>query len=96
LQFNIVVVLSAHPLVVVVDRDREDLLGAVLTDDVLAQLFVETLRSRDMRERWLRPASRSLLFFDDLTTELNALVADVDRSGSGDQTPNLLLAFPTK
>ena len=42
-------VAEAQPLVVVVDGDREDLLGALLADDVLVELFLDVARRRDVR-----------------------------------------------
>ncbi len=43
----VVIELGVDALVVVVDRHGEDPLGAVLADDILVQLLVETLRGRN-------------------------------------------------
>ena len=45
-----------EPLVVVVDGDGQDLLGAVLADDVLVELFLDLARRRDVGEErsWAR------------------------------------------
>ena len=39
---------EAEPFVVVVDGDRQDLLGAVLADDVLIELLLDRARGRDV------------------------------------------------
>ena len=45
-----------QPLVVVVDGDGEDLLGAVLADDVLVELLLDLARGGDVGEQrsWAR------------------------------------------
>src|SRR5690606_10316857 len=87
LQFDVVIALETgvDPLVVVVDSDREDLLRPVLADDVLVELLVELARGRDPGYGRLRPRRLWLLLLDDLPAELNALVADIDLIGAGDQ-----------
>ena len=85
---------GADALVVVVDGDGEDLLGLLLADDVLAQVVEDLLRRRgalagaDLRLR--RPRR---LFIDDLAAQLDALVADVDGAGAGDQALDLVLVL---
>ena len=81
-------------LVVVVDGDGEDLLGLLLADDVLAQLLVEQLRRRDRAGRAAFAfAGPRCLFLDDLAAQLDALVADVDGAGPGDQPLDLILVL---
>src|SRR5690606_28613653 len=76
------------PLVVVVDGDREDLLGVLLADDVVVEKALDLLRRR---EGHLRAALLPLVLLgDDVVAEPNALVADVD-GRSCDQLPNLPL-----
>src|SRR3712207_9112202 len=65
-----------HPLVVVVDGDRERALGLVLADHVLLEEVVDLLGLRQLVELQVR-GLRELLF-DDLVAEVDALVADVD------------------
>ena len=77
-----------HPLVVVVDRDREDLLRLVLTDDVVVQEVEDLARLGQVLETDLRGLGE--LLFDDVVAQLDALVADVD-AGPGDQLLDLLL-----
>src|SRR5207253_10591844 len=75
-------------LVVVVDRDGQDLLGALLADDVLIEDGLDLGGLREAAE-----LARLLLFpllRDDVVTELDALVADVD-GGPGDQLADLPL-----
>ena len=44
-------VAGVDPLVVVVDRDREDLLGPLLADDVLVERVLDLARVRELRRR---------------------------------------------
>ena len=89
-QLDVVVVRGAelHPLVVVVDGDREDLLRVVLTDDVVVQELEDLTRLGQLVEAQLGGLGELLL--DDLVAEVDALVADVD-PGTGDQLLDLLL-----
>src|SRR5207244_11186871 len=86
---------GVDPLVVVVDRDREDLLGPLLANDVLVERFLDLARAGQGRRRALGPRRLEHLLFDDLLAEVDALVADVDAL-AGDQLANLLLALPAE
>src|SRR5690606_21708153 len=77
-------------LVVVVDRDRERALGALLADDVGVEELEDLTRLGELDEPQLARLGELLL--DDLIAELDALVADVD-AGAGDQLLDLLLAL---
>ena len=77
-----------HALVVVVDGDRQGALGALLADHVLVQDRVDLLRLRKVLELERR-GSRELLV-DDLVTEVDAFVADID-AGPGDELLDLTL-----
>ena len=81
---------GAHPLVVVVDRDREDLLGVVLTDDVLGEEVVDLVRLWQLGERDLLRGGQLLV--DDLVAEIDALVTDV-YPGPGDELLDLFLGL---
>jgi len=91
LELDLTVVLShLDALVVVVDGDGEGALRLLLRDDVVVQDAVDVARARQVVEIELR-RSRELLV-DDLVTEVDALVADVD-AGTGDQLLDLPLAL---
>ena len=81
-------------LVVVVHRDREDLLRAVLPDDVLVEDRLDVRRLRDRGRAGVRLVLLDLLR-DDVVAEPDALVADVDR-GPSDELLHLLLRFPAE
>jgi hypothetical protein len=73
---------------VVVDGDREGALGSILADDVLLQDVVDLARLRQVLQ--LEGRRRRQLLVDDLVTEVDALVADVD-TWAGDQLFDLPL-----
>ena len=80
-------------LVMVVDRDREDALGAVLADHIIVEDLADLRRSRDavasLDQRRLR------FLADDVVAELDALVADED-GGAGDELAHLMLRLPAE
>ena len=80
-------------LVVVVDGYRERLLGLVLTDDVAVEEVIDLARLRQLVEAELTGLGE--LFLDDLVTQVDALVADVD-ARARDQLLDLLLALPAE
>jgi hypothetical protein len=84
------VCLMFEPFVVVVDGDREHLLGMVLTDDVVVEDFTDLLRGRNtvarLRQRGL------VLLADDVRTQLDALGANED-GRPGNEFAHLALAF---
>src|SRR5213592_2570612 len=86
--------LRVDALVVVVDRDRQDLLGALLADHVLVEDLLDLGRLRHRRG-----GRESLLLVDllgdDVVAEVDALVADVD-DRAGDQLADLVLALATE
>ena len=85
----------AHPdpLVMVVDGHGQVPLGGVLPDHVLVEERMDLRRLGQLLER--RSLGLVHLGLDDLVTQLDALVADVD-PGTGDQLLDLLLALPTE
>src|SRR6266567_5632411 len=93
LDVGIAVRAGLHALVVVVDGDRQDLLGLLLPDDVVVQVLVDLTGLGEVVELDLG-ALRELLF-DDLVAEIDALVADV-HTGTGDELLDLLLALPAE
>src|ERR1700719_5400805 len=84
------VCLMFEPFVVVVDGDREHLLGMVLTDDVVVEDFTDLLRGRNtvarLRQRGL------VLLADDVRAQLDALGANED-GRPGNELAHLVLAL---
>src|SRR5439155_4188478 len=85
-------VAGVDPLVVVVDGDRQDLLGPLLADDVLVEGELDLAGVGELGDRRLGLRRLEHLLFDDLLAEVDALVADVDAL-AGDELPDLLLAL---
>ena len=81
-----------EPLVVVVDRDREDLLRLVLADHVLVEDAADLVRRRQVGLGALAALVGGGLLADDVVAQLDALVADEHRR-AGDQLPHLVLAL---
>jgi hypothetical protein len=78
---------------VVVDRHCERPLGLFLRDDVVVQDGVDVPRTREVVEVELSRGRQLLV--DDLVTEIDALVANVD-AGAGDQLLTCRWLFPQK
>src|SRR6202035_3749222 len=82
--------LVVEPLVVIVDRDREHLLGVILADDVVVEDLADLLRRRDavagLYQRGL------VLLADDVYAQLDALVAD-EHGRPGNELAHLVLAL---
>jgi hypothetical protein len=82
--------LDFDPLVVVVDRDRQLLLGAFLADDVLVEELLDFLR------RGQRGAGAAVLetivVRNDVVADLDALIADEHRR-PGDELPDVVLVL---
>jgi hypothetical protein len=73
---------------VVVDRDGERTLRTLLADHVLVQDLPDLLRLRQVLE--LEGRGSGELLVDDLVTEIDAFVTDID-AGAGDQLLDLAL-----
>ncbi len=86
---------GVDPLVVVVDGDRQDLLGPILADDVLVEGERDLARVGELRRRRLRLRLVEHLLLDDLLAQVDALVADVDAL-TRDQLADLFLALPAE
>src|SRR6266849_3785576 len=82
-------------LVVVVYRDRKDLLGEFLPDHVLVQYPADFPGRRQVGFGGLAALVRGAFLADDVVAQLDALVADEHRR-SGDQLPHLMLALAAK
>ncbi len=81
--------LDLEPLVVVVDGDRELLLGLLLADDVLVQELLDLHRHR---ERGPRAPIELVVVRDDVVADLDALIADED-GRSGNQLADVVLVL---
>ena len=79
-----------EPFVVIVDGDREHLLGMVLTDDVVVEDFADLLRGRNAVARFRQRGL--VLLADDVHAQLDALVANED-GRPGDELAHLVLAL---
>ena len=77
-------------LVVVIDRDGQGSLGALLADHVLVEDILDFAGSRDLGNRFGNFAL--FVLRQDLIAERDALIANVDRR-SGDELPNRILGF---
>ena len=83
--------LRVDPLVMVVDRDRENLLGAFLADHVLVEHALDL--GRLGHRRGLAEGLFAVgLLGDDVVTEVDAFVADIDRRAR-DQLADFVLAL---
>src|SRR6202023_912267 len=82
--------LVVEPLVMVVDGDREHLLGMVLADDVVVEDFADLLRRRDAVARFHQRGL--VLLADDVHAQLDAFVADED-GRPGNELAHLVLAL---
>ena len=87
-----------HAFVVVVDRDREHLLGAILADDVRIEVFIDLGWGGQFSERQTRlgGSRRGGFFVDDLAAQIHAFVADVDRARASNQPADLILTLTAK
>src|SRR3984885_7055607 len=86
----VVLGLTIEPLVVVMDGDREHLLGMALADHVVVQDLADFLRRRNPVARLHQ---RGFVFLaNDVHAELNAFVADED-GRARDQLPDFVLAL---
>ena len=89
-----VVVLGVdQPLVVVMDGDRQDLLGAVLVDDVRVELLLDLARGRDVGEEGLGDPSPPPLLVEDRLAELDAFAANVDVARPFDERADVAVAL---
>ena len=85
--------LGLQPLVVVVDRDRQHLLRAVLADDVIVEDSLDLLGLGELLAGLLRLLLE--LLADDVVAELDTLVADENRR-TGNQLSDFVLALATE
>jgi hypothetical protein len=79
-----------EPLVVIVDGDREHLLGVALPDHVVVEHLADFLRSRDAVARLHQRGL--VLLADNVHAQLDAFIADENR-GPRDQLADLMLTL---
>src|SRR5262249_51372352 len=90
-KFDVVVLgLIVKSLVVIVNGDREHLLGMVLADHIVIENLADFLRRRDAVARFYQPGL--VVLADDVHAQLDAFVADVD-SCAGNELAQLVLAL---
>ena len=77
----------------IVDRDRKDLLGALLSDHIFVENRFDFLRLRQLIVAAIRAVVE--LLANNIVTEFNALVADEDRR-TRNQLANFVLTFATE
>ena len=97
LHFAAALLIHLDALVVVVNRDRQLLLGGVLADHVLIQVLFQFQRLGELTGRAI--ALLMPVVFDDRIADCNAFVADVGAriiAGGGDQFTDDVLAFMTE
>ena len=75
------------------DGDGEDLLGAVLADDVLVEVFLDLARGRDVGEEVLGDAAAAAFLVEDRLAELDAFAANVDVARTLDERADVAVAF---
>src|SRR5262245_21360436 len=86
----VVLGLVLETLVVIMDRDREHLLGVILTDDIVVKNFAYLLRGRNAVARLHQGGF--ILLADDVHAQFDALLAD-ENGRAGDELAHLVLAF---
>ena len=89
--------LNLDALVVVVDRDRELLLGLFLADDVFVEELLDVLRNRQRGAAGAGAAASFELVVvrDDVVADLDALIAD-EHGRARDQLANVVLVLVTE
>src|SRR5437867_2788449 len=73
----------------------EGLLGSLLPDDIVAELFINLLGCWYLACMQTRLRDGSLLLFDDLSTEVDAFITNVDTSRTSDESLYLVLTLAT-
>src|SRR5262249_18083920 len=86
----VVLGLMVETLVVIMDRDREHLLGVILTDDIVVKNFAYLLRGRNAVARLHQRGL--VLLADDVHAQFDAFIAD-KYGRAGDELAHLVLAL---
>jgi hypothetical protein len=99
LQFYIILALlssTVDALVMVIDGDRQNFLGPVLANNPLIQLLIDLLGGRNSIELEFGGGRGGVIFLKDVSTQINALVADENVIGSGNQPIDFFLGALAK
>ena len=75
---------GGQPFVMIVDGNRERLLGVWLADNVLVEKFLDRSRAGDGAEQWRGAAELAFFLTDDVVGQVNAICTDVNVAGSFD------------
>ncbi len=86
----VVLGLVVEPLVVIVDGDREHLLGVILPDHVVVEHLADFLRRRNAVARLHQRGF--VLLADDVHAEFDALIAD-EHGRAGNELAHFVLAL---
>ena len=82
-----------EPFVVVMHGDRENLLGALLADDISIELLFQLARGGNVGEERLGHAPPLALLVEDLLAELDAIAADINVAGTFHQRAHVAVAL---
>ena len=85
-----------QPLVVAVDGDGQQLLGAVLTDDVLIQFLHQFPGRRNSAEELFVSAAAAFFLVQDRRAQIDALTADIDVVRAFHQRTHFTVVFPAE
>src|SRR4051794_34753917 len=77
----------------IVDRDRQHLLGTVLIDHVLIELHLDLARRGDVGEERLGHSPTPPLLVEDRLAELDALAANIDVARPFDERPDVAVTL---
>jgi hypothetical protein len=87
---------EAKTLVVIMNSDREHLLGARLTDHILVEFVLDGARRRNVGEECFRSAAAALFLVDDRLAEFDALAADVHVARAFHERADIAVALAAK
>jgi hypothetical protein len=80
----------------IVDRNRQNSLGLLLSNHILIHLFHDGTRRRDLVEQLVCRSPTSLFLVQDRLAQLNTFVADVDIARPFNKWPNVTVTLAAK
>ena len=94
-EFDPEILRCLQSLIVVVDRNGKDLLRIILPDHILIQKGLDFFRLLKVNSCIIRRLVKKevILLSNDLRTDLNALITDINTCRSGNQLSDLILSF---